>query len=289
MTKIDLMIVGAQKAGTTSFKQYLGEHPLITTHGQMEFDYFVSDERYQAGFEASFDLYFRGNGYNPQQKLVAKSAALYSSEKAIQRLYEHNPDCKLIYLVREPASRAYSSYAMERTNGGLQKEFDEIVKVLEEERYDDLMYKIFIDLGLYARHLKNIYRYFPKSSVKIFLLEDMRLKAEALCSEAFAWIGVDDSFIPDCNKKYNQSFTAKSQHLSHAHLKLQSSSLNRIAKQILPSKLYNEVVLRLREFIKSGKKYEPMSHDTNAFLKSFFAPHNRELEELSGVNLDVWE
>lgn len=48
--KIDIFIIGAQKAGTTSLKNYLGEHPQINTHTTKEFSYFYDDEEYNAGF-----------------------------------------------------------------------------------------------------------------------------------------------------------------------------------------------------------------------------------------------
>ena len=45
MNKIDIMIVGAQKAGTTSLLRYLGEHPECVAHPQKEFAYFLEPDR----------------------------------------------------------------------------------------------------------------------------------------------------------------------------------------------------------------------------------------------------
>ena len=289
MKKIDLMIIGAQKAGTTSLKQYLGEHPSITTHHEMEFDYFLSDERFEAGYDAAFKLYFEGVDSQSQQKLVAKCAGLYSSEQAIKRLYEHNPDCQLVYLVREPVSRAYSSYSMEKTNGWMKNEFDDIIQVIEKKQHQDSMYRLFIKLGLYSDHLKNVYKYFPRAAVKVFLCEEMKTNAEEICKETFAWMGVDDTFVPNCGKKYNESFKPKSEQLSSAHLQLQKSGVSGIAKRILPARVYKKIVLGLREGIKSEERYEPMSPQAKEYLQAFFAPYNAELEELSDVNLDAWK
>ena len=36
---------------------------------------------------------------------------------AIDNIYEYNPDMKLIMFLREPISRAYSQYSMDRGNG----------------------------------------------------------------------------------------------------------------------------------------------------------------------------
>lgn len=41
--KIDVMIVGAQKDGTTSLLRYMGEHPDCIAHPQKEFAYFIDE------------------------------------------------------------------------------------------------------------------------------------------------------------------------------------------------------------------------------------------------------
>jgi len=51
---IDLMIIGAQKAGTTSLKNYLGEHPEICTHERIEFMFFVNEQEYKQGYKKIF-------------------------------------------------------------------------------------------------------------------------------------------------------------------------------------------------------------------------------------------
>ena len=42
MKKIDVMIVGAEKSGTTSLKNYLNEHPDVFGHSATEFTFFHS-------------------------------------------------------------------------------------------------------------------------------------------------------------------------------------------------------------------------------------------------------
>ena len=44
--QINAMIVGVEKAGTTSLLRYLSEHPEITSHEVMEMPYFVNDAIY---------------------------------------------------------------------------------------------------------------------------------------------------------------------------------------------------------------------------------------------------
>ena len=130
MQKIDLFIAGAQKAGTTSMKNYLGEHPQITTHVAQEFSFFYDDQEFNRGLEYAFSHYFYKQSIS-NNKIVCKHAHFYTSEKAIIRLSQHNPDCKLIIILRNPVERAYSSYLMEKLYSRVHFEFDEIVYALD--------------------------------------------------------------------------------------------------------------------------------------------------------------
>lgn len=53
MKKIDALIIGAQKAGTTSLKNYLAQHDMIKTHEVIEFPYFKDIEEYRKGYSKS--------------------------------------------------------------------------------------------------------------------------------------------------------------------------------------------------------------------------------------------
>ena len=55
MKKIDVMIVGAEKSGTTSLKNYLNEHPDVFGHSATEFTFFhTKKNEYNLGFDTVF-------------------------------------------------------------------------------------------------------------------------------------------------------------------------------------------------------------------------------------------
>ena len=114
---VDLAIIGAQKAGTTSLKEYLSQHPSIQTHPQIEFSFFRDEELYLKGYAAAEKKYLTLNPNATNKKTLIKNVGIYSSTDALERLYKHNPECKIIFIVRNPITRAYSSYNMERFNG----------------------------------------------------------------------------------------------------------------------------------------------------------------------------
>ncbi|MEP7128064.1 MAG: sulfotransferase domain-containing protein, partial [Chitinophagales bacterium] len=164
MQPIDLMIAGAQKAATTSLKNYLGQHPALLSHDFTEFAFFVNEEEYAAGFDSALKRYFPAFHQQEEQKLIAKNAGLYTNETALRRLHEHNPKCILVLIIRNPVDRAYSSYNMEKESGWYTAPWSAISQSLSDFKQGekDQMFRLFIELGLYADHLKKIYRIFPQ-------------------------------------------------------------------------------------------------------------------------------
>lgn len=61
---IDLMIIGAQKAATSSLHHYLAQHPNICTHSQREMTYFIDDNEYQQDYRDIYKRYFNSHNTN---------------------------------------------------------------------------------------------------------------------------------------------------------------------------------------------------------------------------------
>ena len=288
--KIDLMIIGAQKAGTTSLQNYLNEHPEILGHPQIEFGFFKDDAMYANGYEKEFSRHFTAGNINTAKAVVAKNTGMYDSEKALERLRQHNPDCKLVFIVREPVSRAYSSYSMEKFNGLLTRDFSEIKDVIEEKRFDDMMYRFFIRLGLYSEFLKSIYKFFPENQVKIVLFEKLGKDPAGVCREIFQWLNIDPSFTPGTEKEYNKTQKPKSVLVSNILMRLRSNDnvIKKVAKKVLPYKVFTRLGTFLIESNKSSKRTKPISPEIKEYLHRFFDPYNKELEELAKINIEGW-
>lgn len=110
----DFIIVGAQKAGTSSLHHYLKQHPEIIGSRPKEVRYFDRDDNYRKGkkwYEKAFKDYknpFRNGLY-----FEATPEYLYRSFSA-ERMHAYKPDLKIIIIMREPVKRAYSSWNMYR-------------------------------------------------------------------------------------------------------------------------------------------------------------------------------
>lgn len=107
------IILGAQKAGTTSLFSYLGLHPDVVLPESKEVHF----------FDNKFD---RGMSWYRSQFPAGQSAGGITGEAspyylfhplAPLRVARECPDARLIVLLRDPVERAYSHFMMERRVG----------------------------------------------------------------------------------------------------------------------------------------------------------------------------
>ncbi|MFN6039778.1 MAG: sulfotransferase domain-containing protein [Bacteroidota bacterium] len=292
MSEIDLFIVGAQKAGTTSMKNYLGEHPQIITHLPSEFPFFYSDKEYKMGYENIYNYYFNKSAPG-DRKMVCKHAHLYSSEVALQRLSIHNPNCKIIFLLRNPVYRTYSSYLMERLYNRVDFNFDEIVSALDGSgklKLKDWQRSAIIDFGFYADYLKNIYKYFPKENVSLILFEEFKESPLFFLKDVFRVLNVNPDFQPRVRIIHNESSSPRSTVVGDLIKRtiIQENSFKQFLKKILPNQMSIRLGKGVREINKTGKVKEKMKPETREFLYNFFKLNNEELVSLTGLDISKW-
>lgn len=292
--KIDLMIVGAQKAGTTSLNNYLSGHPEIIGHAklQKEFAYFRDNSIFEKGYEVEFNKAFDKKEIIGEAKIVAKNVGIYNNEEAIKRLYEHNKDCKLVFIIREPVSRAYSSYTMEVFNGWMDRDFSELKLVLSNNNTSDAMYRFFIEPSLYINHLMLILKYFPKHQVRVYLFDDFKTDPGRICKEIFDWLGVNTGYLPAFENVHNETKQAKSKLVSKWILSIrkQDSLIKKIVKTILPYALFSKIGSFVVESNKSTKNAEKISVEMKEFLMKYFEPFNKELAKETNLSIkEKWE
>lgn len=286
--KISLMIIGAQKAATTSLKNYLGQHPSLQTHPHKEFSYFYDPAEHSKGFAAALRKYYKK--LSSDNLLIAKNAGLYVSEGGIQRLKEHNPDCRVVIILRNPVERTYSSYLMEKNYGAINGTFESIEPVIRKGDMTDWRYEFFIGMSLYHLHLTMIYKYFSREQVRIVRYENLKAGADAICKDLFAWLGVDNSFVPDISKKYNVTHVNRSPSYGRFVVQLlrNQNPVKKILRSMLPGKIDYKVGEMLRNVNRTNKLYDKIPESMQGLLIEFYASHNDKLSALTGMDFSDW-
>lgn len=119
----DFLIVGAQRAGTTSLYRLLADHPAVRfprlTKGVHWFDveYHRRPGWYRSNFplRATVDRQATAAG---EPVVVGEAAPYYAFHPfAPGRIAEQVPEAKLVFILRDPVTRAWSQFHHERVRG----------------------------------------------------------------------------------------------------------------------------------------------------------------------------
>jgi len=108
----NLLIIGAMKGGTSSLHDYLSLHPEIFMSDPKEIHYYA-DGDYN---KQSIDWY--KSLFKTDKKIVGTTPQSYTKchnkyyKNIPERIKRHNPDVKMIYIVRDPIER-YTSHILE--------------------------------------------------------------------------------------------------------------------------------------------------------------------------------
>jgi hypothetical protein len=286
---IDLMIVGAQKAATSSLKHYLGQHPEVCCHPQGEMTYFVFDEEYAGGYDKAYPFYFGAAG-DAARAIVAKNVGVMVVNAAIARLKQHNPAAHVVAVLRNPVDRAYSAYWYCRRRGWEDRETFEEGLAAEVDRAREggvtARHTAYIGRGLYAGQIEELLKTFGAGQVHVYLSEDLARDPLAVCRPLFAAIGVDPGFEPDTTRRHNQSAIAKSDTM--ARFLAGTNPVRRALKHLVPRQFAFRLKRRLRQLNEEDFEPPPMTAETRARLLDRFAPENRRLADLIRRDLSGW-
>jgi hypothetical protein len=196
-----VIIIGAQKAGTTSLFYYLAQHPQIRPPLRKEVHYFSNKfakgtKWYRAHFPLERQL-SRG------QITFEASPSYLSNPLVPARIAELLPKAKLIAVLRDPTKRAVSHYFHSKRHGrealsiedALAQEEQRLAELLANSRYDDpafrhLSYK---RRGHYWEQLEPFRAIFPPSQLLILSSDELFTEPESVLRRVSEFIGIDPS------------------------------------------------------------------------------------------------
>lgn len=227
MTLPNFFIIGAPKCGTTSLQSYLGQHKDICFSKYKEPNFFAFDgEVLPKKGPVSSDLmmeliYFHSinniDEYEKQfehwqgQVVVGDASVRYLYKKAAaQRIKDRVPDAKMVAVLREPVSRLYSHYCMNKQYQieplGLMEAIEAEPQRIQDGWGWDWHY---VNIGLYTDQIRRFYSLFDKQQLKIYLYDDFQKDPGRVVKEIFEFVGVDSSFEPDMSKKGKVAYLPK--------------------------------------------------------------------------------
>jgi len=127
MRRPDFVIIGAMKCATSTLHAQLGAQPGIYMSEPKEPNFFGDDEAYARGFEW-YESLFASARFD---WLCGESSTHYSKRdeypRACERLHQHDPDLRIVYVMRHPVARLVSHYRHGWTEGTIRSSLDQAV------------------------------------------------------------------------------------------------------------------------------------------------------------------
>jgi Sulfotransferase domain len=191
--KLEFIIPGAQKCGTTALHYFLQKHPQITLGDRQEMHFFDTDEFF-APEPVDYEPLHRH--FPPVAKgMVAGDCTPHYMhyEPAMERIWNYNPQIKLIILLRNPIERAFAQWNMQRFKRREPLDFLDAVKgeptrtaenALQARRFS------YVSRGFYAQQLERVFQFFPRDQVMVIKSELFRANNRETLNSIFRFLGL---------------------------------------------------------------------------------------------------
>lgn len=191
--RVDFIIAGVQKAGTTALFDYLSEWPELSLSHEKETHFFDDDSRDWAApdyadYHALFDP--------PDGRLRGEATPIYLYwPNCLERIRVYHPGVKLIILLRDPVQRAWSHWRMEYARGFEPNPFAWCVRqgrmrLFGSEPWGFHRAFSYVERGFYGEQMERLYGLFPKDQVLALRAEQLETDPSAALESVRRFLGL---------------------------------------------------------------------------------------------------
>jgi Sulfotransferase domain len=198
--RIDFIVAGAQKSGTTALHYFLKRHPQIALPDRQELHFFDDEETFSRE-PVDYELLHRHFRVRAGLALINRPVSagevtpsyLYW-KPAMERIRNYNSQIKLVILLRNPIDRAFAHWNMQRFKDREPLDFLDALKeeprriaqplTIESRRF------AYVDRGFYSVQLERVFKFFPREQVHIVKFEHFRDRKQETLDSIFEFLGV---------------------------------------------------------------------------------------------------
>jgi hypothetical protein len=270
----NFLIIGASRSGTTSLYSVLRRHPDIFMSPRKEVHFFEKDSNYRRGLSLYARHFARARG----QRAVGEATPAYLCHpNAPARIAEHLPGARLVAILRNPVTRAYSQYWYRRRLLDEPLSFERAVTAYRGEVYRPGE-RGYFSRGFYLTYLDRYLKFFPREQVHVLLFEDMVADPPAFYRDLFRFLDVEETFsCAEMGARHNQTRIWKNPayrfFFKHPRLTAYLPRRTRRALCVGPRQPY---------------RYPPMPDAIRQELVAYFRDANGRLAEFLGRDLSSW-
>jgi len=294
----NFFIVGTAKAGTTSLWKFLNENNEVFVIGAG--NELFKEPCYFSGLYDNMTLEEYLNfldGASEQQTHVGDVSTIYLPDpKSAERIYEFNPDAKIVIVLRNPAERAFSLYNWMVQEGyeysstfekALEKEQQKIRKEVSNfcEPCQSYRLHMYYSSGLYCEQVR---KYLALFGDQVLIIKFDRLKNNFTDAyeEICCFLGIEVNQITPVS--YNASvgvYSPKIQFILRIINSIANKAAVRIFKKEFKTKSSRDWLVRMGL---NEKKPLKMREDTRNMLIEKYSEDIRNLSKMTGIYFDDW-
>jgi len=297
--KLDFVIIGGQKCGSTYLQTVIEKHPEVDMPSG-EVPYLESPDYEDNGIDK---LRIVLNDLD-QSKLIGIKRPNYLSKPEVKkRMIAINPDVKAIVILRNPIERLKSAYFHYINDGftpvlPLNKGVDLLLKGKLKAKYprtDEL-----IEFGLYAKYLKDYITLF-KDNLLVLFYDDLKTNQLETIKKCYSFLNIDNSFVLEDShlnsrpQKVNYSLLrARLLTKKNAHKYVYNDKRTRLflKKQSVYNKFVCKTIDRIDQRIISRFFYDDKKPSFDQELKKslieIYKADISNLEAMCNVDLSNW-
>jgi len=180
------LVIGAGKCGTSTLYELLSNHPQVGMTEIKEPNFFSRDEIYGRGMQWYEDQFKHAAG----KPVCGETSHTYTVSAvfphAAQRIHQHLPDVRMIYIVRNPLERLESSWLQLRRTPppwyGKIGSFDTAIRTLPGP----------MDGSKYWKQLSIYREFFDDSRILLLFLEDLKSDPDRTLRRCCSFLGIDE-------------------------------------------------------------------------------------------------
>ena len=273
----NFLVIGAARSGTTALYHALSEHPDVFMPTVKEPHFFTTQwSRGRAWYE---DLFAN----HVAQRAIGEASVSYTYpmyEDTEERILATLGRVRLVYVVREPISRAHSHFLYYQNYK--QSEKGSFAEAIRDN-------PIYLGASDYASWVRRYRAAFGRDALHVVVYDDLERDPIATVQGVYAFLGVDASVAPvSAGERTNASFVNKRPLVLKAYRRLSKTALRRAVESRLPHRWRSRIRNVVRSVVADKRAQPTVDSEVHRELARHFAPQIADLETLIDRDLSSW-
>ncbi|MCB0736070.1 MAG: sulfotransferase [Bacteroidetes bacterium] len=308
----NFFVIGVAKAGTTSLYRYLRQHPDVYVSPIKEPNHYslpdinesLLDPRYKRDIQINLQHYIR-RGMNEsvhiahvadathyaqlfskvtEEKAIGDfSNSYFGSKTALHSIAKNHPSAKIIVVLRNPLTRAWSHYLMNRREGKAPNT-NFLEEVLSDNAKPHKGWGInhqYLSQGLYSKGIELAMQYFDNNNLKVVLYEEFKANPNSTLCDICNYLSVNTHFKFNTRKQANSARMPRNNAINQL---LVNSGILSTLKRVTPRE-FRAVGTKV---LYSSSTMPNMREDEKSFLRDYYRKDVESLSNILSLNLNKY-